>query len=143
MVPAISWTTPATATQGTPFGAMQLNAVVSVPGAFAYSPAAGTVLTAGTHTLTATFTPADTTLYTTATAYLSLTVNPATCQLTASRPSGGMVHKASTAEPAQVLRGHHARPDDHRLTGHGGPGLRVPGVDRELLGQQLELRVGA
>jgi YVTN family beta-propeller protein len=36
----------------------------SVPGTFTYSPAAGTVLTVGIHTMTATFTPADTTDYT-------------------------------------------------------------------------------
>ena len=43
-------------------------------GTFVYSPAAGTVLAAGTQTLTATFTPADTTLYTTATASTALVV---------------------------------------------------------------------
>jgi hypothetical protein len=35
-----------------------------VPGTFTYNPAAGTVLSAGTHTLTATFIPAATTDYT-------------------------------------------------------------------------------
>jgi hypothetical protein len=92
--PTVSWTTPAAITQGTPLSSTQLNASASVPGAFAYSPAAGTVLAAGTHTLRATFTPSATTLYTTATANTSLTVNPVTYQLTISRPSGGMVHSA-------------------------------------------------
>ena len=45
------------------------------PGTFAYTPAAGTVLTAGTQTLTVTFTPTDTTDYTTASKSVTLTVN--------------------------------------------------------------------
>ena len=75
--PTISWASPAAITQGTPLGSAQLSASSDVPGTFTYSPAAGTVLAAGTHTLTAFFTPSDATLYTTATAFMSLTVNPA------------------------------------------------------------------
>jgi len=136
MVPTISWTTPATITQGTPLGAMQMNAVASVPGAFAYSPAAGTVLAAGTHTLTATFTPAETTLhttrYTTATAYMSLTVSPAPYQLTISRPSGGTVQgpgincgtkgkQCSVTMPAALWLGLQATPDPgYTFTGWTG-----------------------
>ena len=95
--PTVSWATPAAITQGTPLGSTQLNASASVAGAFAYSPAAGTVLATGTHTLTATFTPADTTLYTNATASTSITVNavnPVTHQLTVARPGGGTVNGA-------------------------------------------------
>jgi hypothetical protein len=58
-----------------------LNASASVAGTFSYSPAAGTVLTAGSNTLTATFTPADTTDYNTATKTVTLTVNAATATL--------------------------------------------------------------
>ena len=72
--PTITWTTPTAITQGTPLGSTQLNAKASVPGAFAYSPSAGTVLAAGTHTLTANFTPADATAYTTATRSVTLQV---------------------------------------------------------------------
>ena len=58
---------------------MQLNATASVPGTFVYTPAAGTVLAAGTHTLGVTFTPTDTTRYTAATASTTLVVTaPAT-----------------------------------------------------------------
>ena len=39
----ISWTAPADITYGTALGATQLNATANVPGAFVYSPAAGTV----------------------------------------------------------------------------------------------------
>ena len=73
--PTVSWTTPAAITQSTPLSSTQLNASASVAGAFAYSPAAGTVLAAGTHTLRATFTPANASLYTTATASTVLVVN--------------------------------------------------------------------
>ena len=46
-----------------------------MPGKFAYSPAAGTVLKAGNQTLTAVFTPTDTKTYSAATATVQLTVN--------------------------------------------------------------------
>jgi hypothetical protein len=74
--PTLTWSAPAAITQGTPLGSTQLNAAANVPGTFAYSPSAGTVLAAGTYTLKTTFTPADTALYTTATAQTTLTVNP-------------------------------------------------------------------
>ena len=76
--PTISWATPAAITYGTPLSAAQLNAAATVAGVFTYSPAAGTLLTAGTQTLTATFTPTDATDYTTASATVSITVNPST-----------------------------------------------------------------
>jgi hypothetical protein len=76
ITPYIAWATPAAITQGTPLGATQLNAAAKFAGAFVYSPPAGTVLAAGTHTLRVTFTPADPTRYTTATATTALVVNP-------------------------------------------------------------------
>lgn len=48
IVPTITWPAPAAITYGTALSAAQLDASASVPGTFAYSPAAGTVLTAGT-----------------------------------------------------------------------------------------------
>ena len=45
-----------------------------MPGTFAYTPAAGTVLDAGSQTLSVTFTPTDTTDYTTATATATINV---------------------------------------------------------------------
>ena len=72
--PTLTWPMPAPLTQGSPLSSVQLNAAANVPGVFAYNPVAGTVLSTGAHTLTATFTPADTFRYTTATASTSLTV---------------------------------------------------------------------
>ena len=51
----ITWPAPAPIVYGTPLGSTQLNATANVPGTFSYSPAVGTVLYAGTHTLTCTF----------------------------------------------------------------------------------------
>jgi hypothetical protein len=85
--PAITWTNPAAITYGTALNATQLNASSPVAGSFGYSPASGTVLTAGTETLSATFTPTDTTDYTTATATVQLTVNKATPVITWNNPT--------------------------------------------------------
>jgi hypothetical protein len=75
--PTISWATPAAMNYGTLLSSTQLNATASVPGAFAYSPAAGAVLPAGNQTLSMTFTPTDATDYTTATDSVTLVVNQA------------------------------------------------------------------
>ena len=74
--PVVTWATPAAITQGTALSATQLDATANVSGSFTYSPALGTVLPAGTSTLTANFTPTDTTTYNAATATVSLVVNP-------------------------------------------------------------------
>jgi hypothetical protein len=93
-VPVLSWPTPLPITQGTPLSSLQLNATASVPGTFTYNPPAGTVLPAGSHSLSATFSPDDTVLYSTATAFTTLSVNPAAYRLTVTRPSGGLVYGA-------------------------------------------------
>lgn len=73
--PTITWSNPAAITYGTALSATQLNATASVPGTFTYSPAAGTVLSAGSHTVIAIFTPTDTANYTTVTYSVSITVD--------------------------------------------------------------------
>ena len=45
--PAITWANPADITYGTALSNAQLNATPSVPGSFSYSPATGTILSAG------------------------------------------------------------------------------------------------
>ena len=76
--PAITWATPKAITYGTALSATQLDASSTVAGTFTYSPATGTVLTAGSQKLSVTFTPTNTTDYTTATDNVTLTVNKAT-----------------------------------------------------------------
>jgi hypothetical protein len=73
-LPTITWPAPAPITYGTVLGAAQANAVASVRGIFIYAPPAGTVLTAGSHTISATFVPADTTNYETVRATVELEV---------------------------------------------------------------------
>ena len=76
--PAIAWPEPAPIAYGAALSATELNAAASVPGTFAYTPAAGEVLAAGTYMLSVTFTPADAANYTTAQAAVSLAVTEAT-----------------------------------------------------------------
>jgi hypothetical protein len=76
--PVLNWATPAAILYGAVLGAAQLNATANLPGAFVYNPAPGTLLDAGSQTLSATFTATDTTDYAPATASVTLMVNPAT-----------------------------------------------------------------
>lgn len=77
--PVLTWLTPAPVTYGTPLSDAQLDAAADIPGSFAYTPAAGTVLSAGTQTLSVLFTPSDAVDYTTAAATAALTVSPVGC----------------------------------------------------------------
>ena len=86
--PVITWVTPQPITYGTALSAIQLNATANVAGAFEYIPAAGTVLNAGEHTLSLTFTPEDQVNYTTATKSVTITLNKATPDIIWSAPSG-------------------------------------------------------
>ena len=72
--PTIRWAAPAPISYGTALSSAQLNATASVAGTFTYTPAAGTVLKAGTQTLSAIFTPTNKTAYSPATAIVLLTV---------------------------------------------------------------------
>ena len=81
--PAITWSSPADITYGTALSATQLNATAAVPGTFAYTPAAGTILNAGGgQGLHVDFTPTDSTNY--ATASKDVTINVNKKQVTAS-----------------------------------------------------------
>ena len=108
--PVTTWATPAPIAAGTALGAAQLDASANVPGSFKYSPAAGTVLAAGTQQLTAVFSPTDTTDYASATAHASLVVNGAS-----SGPGGG---------PTAPVGGP-ITPSRPTLTGCGGPTVNV------------------
>lgn len=100
--PSITWPTPGAITYGTALSATQLDATASfnsapVAGTFVYTPAAGTVLSAGSHTLSVAFTPTDTTDYSTpGPATTTINVNLATLDVTAN--SATKVY--GTANPA-------------------------------------------
>ena len=85
--PVITWAAPAAIPYGTALSATQLNASTTVAGTYVYTPAAGAVLTAGSQTLSVTFTPTDSTDYNTATATVQLTVNKATPVITWATPA--------------------------------------------------------
>jgi hypothetical protein len=85
--PVITWSNPAPINYGTALSSTQLNATASVPGTFAYTPAAGSIPATGTDTLSVTFTPTDTTNYSTATKTVQITVNQATPTVTWGSPA--------------------------------------------------------
>jgi TonB family protein len=72
--PEICWTAPAPMAYGDALSPDQLNATTSVAGALVYTPGPGSVLPAGTHTLSVSFTPEDSGKYTTAQATVPLNV---------------------------------------------------------------------
>lgn len=72
--PVITWANPANIVTTVLLGAAQLNATAPIPGTFAYSPGAGTLLPVGTHTLSVLFTPADNVNYTTASKSVTISV---------------------------------------------------------------------
>jgi Concanavalin A-like lectin/glucanases superfamily/MBG domain (YGX type)/Bacterial Ig-like domain (group 3)/IPT/TIG domain/MBG domain len=95
--PTITWNAPAPITYGTALASQQLNATASVSGSYVYSPAAGTVLPAGSQTLGVTFTPFSSN-YSSATASVPLTVLKATPTITVNGGSftyDGNAHAAS------------------------------------------------
>ncbi len=117
--PAITWNPPASITYGTPLGQSQLDATANVPGTFNYDPVAGTVLGAGTHTLSVTFTPNDTTDDSKAAASTSLAVSRA-APLVGATDAGGVYNGSPFAAVATV-------------SGIGGaPGTSLEGVSPTL-----------
>ena len=85
--PSVVWGPLADIYYGTALGGQQLKATASVRGKFVYSPAAGTVLTAGAQSLSVVFQPTDATDYTTVTATTSINVLKSTPQITWANPS--------------------------------------------------------
>jgi len=74
--PIITWDNPADITEGTALSATQLNATADVAGTFVYTPASGTLLSAGANqNLQVDFTPTDAVNYNTATKTVTITVN--------------------------------------------------------------------
>jgi YVTN family beta-propeller protein len=75
LTPTITWSNPADIIYDTPLSSTQLNASASVPGNFIYTPALGTVLSAGTQTLHVDFTPTDTVDYTTSSKDVTINIS--------------------------------------------------------------------
>jgi Divergent InlB B-repeat domain len=90
--PVITWATPAAITYGTALSGTQLDATAAydgtkVPGTFTYTPAKGTVLTAGTQTLSVLFTANNSANFSPVTASVTLQVNQATPKITWNKPA--------------------------------------------------------
>jgi phospholipase C len=131
-VPIITWPTPAPIIYGTPLSAEQLDATASVAGTFAYSPNAGAVLNAGSHTLSVQFIPSNSN-YAASTGSVTLQVNRAsqtiifppipnqtdgaTVALNATTTSGLPVGYAVTSGPATI--------NGNRLTTDGNGSVTV------------------
>jgi pilus assembly protein CpaE len=106
-VPAIDWFAPDPIVYGTALGDDQLNAVAQVAGTFVYTPAAGEVLGAGKHTLSAVFTPEDSETYDTAEPTVALTVSqaipiiawPTPAQIACGTPLGSAQLNATASIP--------------------------------------------
>ncbi len=94
--PTITWPTPAPISYGTKLSSTQLDATASVPGTFAYSPAAGTVLPYGSQKLSATFTPSDTADYTSITVSVNIAVNKTT-------PTATLTSSATAADVPEAI----------------------------------------
>jgi hypothetical protein len=87
--PTVTWANPADITFGTALSDAQLNATASVPGAFVYSPPAGTVLNAGAgQILSVDFIPTDSINYNSAPGTtVTINVNKATPTVTWANPA--------------------------------------------------------
>jgi hypothetical protein len=82
-IPSLTWTNPVTIPYGTALSTAQLNASANVPGTFVFSPPAGTVLNAGSNSLSVVFTPRDAANFSSATDAVSIVVSPAPLTVTA------------------------------------------------------------
>ena len=83
----LTWSAPVAISYGTALSATQLNAVANVPGVTSYTPVAGTILAAGSQTLSASFVPTDTVNYNGTTGSTTLTVNKAVPVITWNTPA--------------------------------------------------------
>jgi Flp pilus assembly CpaE family ATPase len=77
-VPAIQWSAPAPIEYGTPLDEQQLNASATAAGTFTYLPPAGSMLSAGAHTVSVSFAPEDSANYLPTESAISLVVKKAT-----------------------------------------------------------------
>jgi len=101
--PSLTWNLPAAIGHGAALGVSQLNATANIAGNFTYTPAAGTVLPAGNHTLNVLFTPTDSGSYTTASANVTLKVNDAPAA-SPQPPSVGAPSSSGGASQPQITK---------------------------------------
>ena len=106
--PVISWSNPADLVYGDALSAAQLNATANLMGVFAYSPASGTVLSAGnSQLLSVNFTPSDTANCQSATTAVKISVlkAPLTISANHARRAYGAAEPAFSANFAGFVNG--------------------------------------
>ena len=103
--PVISWAAPAAIIYGTALSSVQLNATSSTAGSLLYSPPAGTILNAGSSTLSVTLTPSDSQNYATASANVTILVNKASPAVTLGSSSNPVFFSNSVTFTAAVSAG--------------------------------------
>src|SRR5205814_2388750 len=102
--PSIACAAPAALSSGAALGPAQLAASASVPGTYSYSPAAGSILGAGPHTLSVSFTPTDSVDRKSVAEAATIVVNQGTPSITWAAPAAlpygaalGPAHLAASA----------------------------------------------
>src|SRR5208337_1620369 len=122
MSPVLTWANPADITYGTALDGTQLDATANVAGTFTYTPAPGTVLSAGAgQTLSVTFTPTDTADYNSVTATATATINVSQAQLTVAADDESMTYGSSVPALTDTITGF-VNGDDAGVVS-GTPGL--------------------
>jgi hypothetical protein len=101
--PLLTWLNPASIPYGTALSSTQLNATANVPGTFAYTPPAGTVLAVGTQTLSVTFTPTDSVDYTSATKQVTIVVTQPAISISPTSINFGTVSNGKTASQTVTI----------------------------------------
>jgi hypothetical protein len=96
LLPVVTWANPAPIIYGVALTAAQLNATANVPGGFAYNPAIGAVLKAGTNTLSVIFTPTDSVDYSNVTNTVNLVVSPAPVTISSGITANNKVYSGTT-----------------------------------------------
>ena len=110
-IPVITWNSPTNINYGTQLNSTQLNATAPVPGTFTYVPASGTLLGAGTHTLTTYLIPTDTARFASPSKTVTITVDKASPTINWSNPApivygtalGSTQLDASSTAPGTLL----------------------------------------
>jgi hypothetical protein len=103
--PSLNWNAPVAIAYGTALGASQLNATANIAGNFTYTPAVGTLLSVGNHTLSVVFTPSDGWNYTTASANVTLKVNDSPAASTPAPSFGGPPPSGGASQPEKTKKG--------------------------------------
>jgi hypothetical protein len=107
--PSLTWNAPAAIGYGTALGASQFNASATVAGNFTYTPAVGTILPVGNHTLNVVFTPADSGNYTIASLDASIQVKGAAAASAPSIGGGPAPAPGGGNPPEKVKKGNGAK----------------------------------